>query len=425
MLLPSAIIKNTSFYLDDFAFYIKEEDKKILVYTQLFSFNVTESGAYLAPYVKGHYISANPILIPILSIPFYALYSLLWGLPQPSYDGINILVSVGSVAGSVLSALAVCIMLIFLRKLNEKTADYIIVAYAMGTLIVSVGGTLNNHIAGLLFLPLAWFYALKANEKNDGDAIGLAGFFGALAFAGRYTNIVSYIVLFLYCIFTKKNIKKFLLYSAPVFAIPILYNYFIFGSPFDSAYSYMYKQESGGYIKISEQFSFNPSFLNNIAAILISPNRGFFFFSPFLIFSIFGVYKAFRENSATAITMRFMTLAFFATIFAFSFYIFWTGGARYGYIFFLDIVVYPMLLISYASEEIFSNKIFLSLFALSVIISIPIAIMGITYGCNWAYYPTNIDETKERVWDFNDLQITRCLKEAKIYHILLSSDNDN
>lgn len=406
ILLPYVFIKNFSFYLDDFE-YITGKDAKIAGTLLIKNETIGSTDLFFAPRIHGHYVSAYPILTPLLASPIYLVLSLIVG--SPSYDNIEALTLFGSAAGAILLAIAVCIMLVFFRKLNQKTTDYLVLVYAFGTLILPVSSTLNNHIAGLLFLPLAWFYALQSNEKKEGGEAGLSGLFAALAFMGRTTNVISYVVLFFYYILKKKNVKEYLAFSLPIFFVLLAYNYAIFGSPWTSGYDYQYLTLDGEFVKASFFFQLDAEFFNNFMALLISPNRGMFFYSPCLLFAIFGIWKAFKENDETAQLMRFITAAFFVTVAFFATWFFWTASHRYGYLILLDIVVYPMILISYASKEIFSNKTLLATLIIFGIVSIIVSVIGLSWGCEWSSNP-NIDLYKERVWDLQDLEITRCFR---------------
>lgn len=407
--LPYSILKNFSFYLDDFEMLIQEGSDKV----DRVNFNgkvLTNTGDYYAPYLNGHYVSAYPVLTSLLALPFYSIYFLMYGFPSPNDWAAFQLLS--SISGSILSATAVCVMLFFLRKLNEETADYLIFFYGGATLILSIGNVLHNHLAGLLFLPLAWFYALKSENQEEKNNVGWSGFFAALATLGRTTNGISYMALLAYCIFRKKDVKRYLIYSLPLLFALFMYNYAMFGSPLDNGYNYIHKNANGGYTHWTEIMQLDATFFNNFLALLISPNKGMLFFSPFLLFAILGGYKAFKGKDETAWLMRFIIFAFLATVAFFSAWLMW-AAARYGYIVLLDIVVYPMLLVGYASKEIFSNRIFLCGLIVLGLISVPVALIGTIGECNWSVYPRLIDEHKERVWDLQDLQITRCFRNMR------------
>ncbi len=302
----------------------------------------------------------------------------------------------------ICNRLVVCVW-VALNRFGCKQADSLALVFGASTLVLSVANIPNNHLGGLIFIPLAWYFAYGKNNNTPASGIS-----AALSIIARPTNIMSFMALVGFVFVMKKDLKKFILWAIPIFLLLLLYNFLMFDSPFKTGYSLMFKHLDGTDVGIFELFIFDLGMVSNFFAFLISPNRGIFFFSPVLIFSLLGLKKIFENADELANMVKFMCGAILLTILLFSSWAFWTGGLRYGYVVVLDIVPYFIFLISYVSEEIFGNKRMFYAFVFLSIISFSIALIGLTWGCDWCYKPEYIDYAEYRVWDINDLQVLRC-----------------
>jgi len=397
-----------TFYLDNFLFVYENTSSQNLSYFDYPQFEIQwGDGPWYFRKVGGHLVSTYPPTIPLLGAPVYFIANIF--VPGDLFSGSDLkayILAVGKINGAFLTTISVLIVWLFLNATKSKHADALVLIYGCATLVLPSTHSLNNHVGGLIFLPLAWLFAYKS-IKNPKD-IGYAGLFAALAYTARPTNIASLGILLLYSIFTKKDWKRFVIFALiPLFFL-WSYNYFIFGSPFTSGYGILFfKLDTGEPASFFDLFYINPiNITQNLAANLFSPNRGIFMFSPILLFSLPGMFIALKEKKLDF--YKWVFAALILTLLILSSWKLWTGGLRYGYTMALDTIPYFIFFISIYADKIFSNKFLFYVFVFLAIISFLIAIVGITYGCDWSSQPVCIDLAQERAWDFNDLQILRC-----------------
>lgn len=404
-IMPYVIITENSFYLDNIKAQMNISTNMVnCSASERRQENYLRLGDYWEPLVNGHYVPTYPILPAIMSLPFYYIYYFIFGFPTEILD-MNKISIVGHFTGTALSAIAVLCIWFTLEKIKCKQTDALTLVFGLATLVLSVSGTVNNHLVGLIFIPLSWYFVI--GEKNDAKLAGLAA---ALAVAGRATNIASFFVLLTFVFVKKKGIKEFVLGGLVIFLLLGAYNFFMFGSLLKTGYSFVYTKMDGTPVDALDLFIFDLGAIKNLLAFLISPNRGLFFFSPVLIFSLFGIKKAFAQTDEMADVIKFVGAAALLTILLISVWAFWTGAYRYGYVMVLDVIPYFILMISYSIDEIFADKKLFSVFVALAVVSFIIALIGLGWGCDWYSTPIPVDYAEYRVWDISDLEILRCFR---------------
>ena len=151
-----------------------------------------------------------------------------------------------------------------------------------------------------------------------------------------------------------------------------------------------------------------PRLLAALAGQCISPSRGLFIFSPFLLFSLAGMYLAFRRGwqtplvyyLAAGVALHWMAISTFAD---------WTGGYSFGPRYFSDIV--PILIFFLVPVFQLPRKPMLLsvVFLVCALASLLIHFRGATA---WDVYLWNGDAggvTPARAWDWRDPQFLRGL----------------
>lgn len=380
-----------------------------------FSDALKENNFYEIDTVNGKYYSYFPIGPTLVAVPFvYAInaftpklfdrFPFLKNLVQErsrkpinNYDTITLYRGVEFVIACFLITIAsLFFFLIAGNYLNELKSFLITILFSLGTTALSVASRgMWQHTPSIFFLTISLFLIIKS-EKNPKyiiySAIPLF-----LSFWMRPTNIIPVIIFSIYVFYFKRNYFLKFLEAGILICIPfIIFNFIV------------YKQLLQPYFigRINFGFYSFEAFLAN----LISPARGIFFFSPFLIFIFYGIIIRLKKNYLS-IDIFIIGIILLHTILISGFPQWW-GGHSFGPRLMTDIIPLMMFFIipyfENPTKKILNPKniIFILLCALSIYIHF-IGANRREAWIDWNKYPVNIDEKPSRVWDFKDIQFLR------------------
>jgi hypothetical protein len=158
-----------------------------------------------------------------------------------------------------------------------------------------------------------------------------------------------------------------------------------------------------------------PAILTAFAGVAISPSRGLFVFSPFLVFSLAGAGLALRKRWMTPLS-GYLASALALHWLALSDFQLWTAGHSYGPRLFSDVLpIFMFFMIpAFLWLRLGEPRRPLSIvFYLSVLISVFIHFRGARYWPpnEWNGKPSEV--SIERVWDWHDPQFLRGLYPGK------------
>ncbi len=380
-------------------------------------------GTYLQEYgggyffinsIQGELTSLYPIGTAILTFPLYLIFYLylkIYSTPVDltSHDFEYYRLLFEKLAATLITAITVIFFYLSSRlKFDRKTSLISTLIYAFATNAWTTNSQgLWQHGAINLCLIISIYYLLKANRdrlKNDILPLIIAGFFAGLLPGIRPTSALFTMAALVYSLlnFRLKSVW-FILGLTSVFP-SIIWNLYNFNN-LVGGYSKLFQNSDGKLYLINLEYFINTGF-----GLLFSPSRGLFFFSPILIFSLFGAYILFKSRFAR--DEKLIGLMIIAAIFIFinySFYIIWWGGHCYGPRFLTDILPIVCYLINYSivnyKKSIVKQIILGSIVILSVYPQ-AVGAFGDT-GFYWNPYPLEIDHYPERVWQIKDNQIQR------------------
>ena len=402
-ILPFNILENHNLYLDDYATYYKNI---------CFTYFLAEG--------RGHFISAYPIVTPILITPLYAILYIIMKIIDYPIDIFNpgfrliIMLMEKTSASLIASASSVFIFLTVKELTNHKNAivSVIIFAIATNTWAISSQGLWQHGTVELLLSMM--IYLIIINEKNKNMRyIFYLGFLSGLFIFNRPSESILLLPI-LYYIF-KLNQKSVLLYyfcfmmlsSAPF----ILYNFYFFDNLF------------GGYSSLLSLFTFNSQIAIRFIGLLISPSRGLFIYTPILLLSLFGFLKIRKiSNENIKLVLFIFAPSIILQILLYSCFKVWWAGWSYGPRFLTGMLPILIIFLSlYLEEHIDFNRLnikkalSISLIFILLLISIFVQIVGVFYypSGSWDADP-NIDLHPERLWDWEDTQIMRSFHAGPI-----------
>lgn len=253
------------------------------------------SGPYFLFVTIERAIGVNPTSIKMLTLNTHLLCLLLGALPA-----------------------AACVVLIYRilqgRDHSQRSASLLAVLFGLGTMVFPYSGALmssNLTMAGLFF---GWYYLFLTHSKENALQNGAAAL--ALALLSDYSAVpISVALLLIRCI-SGPPVPLRPLLSAPLLALVLccIYSKMCFGSFFTTSYAHTNE------LFLRDDLIFLGLFglprLDRLIGLTISPEKGLFVISPYLVFALYPLVKLKRGCgfsaailAAAGICMYFFLLA--------------------------------------------------------------------------------------------------------------------
>jgi hypothetical protein len=148
---------------------------------------------------------------------------------------------------------------------------------------------------------------------------------------------------------------------------------------------------------------------------LISPNRGLLVFSPWigLALAVAAVPAVARRIAADRL-LSWLLASLLPYLLIYSKYSVWWGGHCFGPRYWTDVIPIFAILLAIALDWIIDRSRILTVIgALAIIWSIALQAIGaFCYPSDWNLAPRNVDQHHERLWDWRDTEISRCLMQS-------------
>jgi len=234
-------------------------------------------------------------------------------------------------------------LLFFLRRElwrwsgDGVAADLALIAYALGSLAYTYGLLYFGHQLTAVCL-MGSFLAIEGSRRAEHRQcwlLALAGFLAGMAVLVEYPSALAALPLGLYVLWISarrwRSVLVFGLSSLPPQLLLLWYHKVCFGSPFAIGYrnnvSAQFNQWTArGFMGVSV-----PTW-DGFWGSLISPARGLFVFSPFLLLAFYGMAKVWRKPELERPTRLIAILTILYVMFAASFVYEgwgWTVGPRH------------------------------------------------------------------------------------------------
>jgi hypothetical protein len=146
---------------------------------------------------------------------------------------------------------------------------------------------------------------------------------------------------------------------------------------------------------------------------LFSPSRGLFIFSPWIAIAVAMAPFTWSRLREWPI-VRWLLLALVVYFLMLSKYAVWWAGHTFGPRYWIDATpLFGILLALGLEKSLARYRLLAILFALTITISIGIQSIGaFCFPSTWNIRPANVDTHHERLWDWADTELTRCLFET-------------
>lgn len=349
--------------------------------------------------INGKYISAFPVMAPILAVPIYLIPVLFLKIPV-DYFWPPIL---AKISASIMVSLSTVFIYLAVRELLDgRRAVFLSLIYAFGTCSYALSSQgLWQHAPSQMFLSLSSYFLLSALKRPG--LVCLSGLALALATLSRPTSVIPALILTIYILHKhKKEIFKFFLLTTPVLFFMFWYNFAYIGSFFSSSYD-----------KKQMFYNWQAPFPEGFLGIWLSPSKGLLTYSPIFIFSLIGIYLLFKREKRAPYFLLFRYSALVVLVFTLVVgkWYHWFGGWAFGYRMAVDITPFLILLLVPVLESKAFPKL-KNLFYFFVFWSIFVQVMGIVFfDGEWhARFDRGFKESRW-LWSIKDSEMVFYLKK--------------
>lgn len=289
---------------------------------------------------EGHLVSLYPVVLPVLVTPLFIPAAIYVALSNPDPWRFQTLCELMEKAvASVVATLSVLVVWLTLRRLTrDRTVSLLLTAaYAFGTQTWTTSSqALWQH--GLAELLLASALYLLVRFGGAPRPAFLVGALCGLAVFNRPPNVFFALAIGAYYLFQGWRPRLAFGLGALIASAPFLvYNLVFFRMPL------------GGYQTLVGSDVFRHSIPDGVTAMLLSPGKGLFIYSPFLFFLI-GT-PLLKLGAAGRLPVVLLWLAFAGQLVLYG-TMDWRAGACYGPRFQTDVLPFLIVCLAPAVERI-------------------------------------------------------------------------
>jgi hypothetical protein len=399
-LLTIALLRGEGLHLDRFKTVLHESDGRLSPF-------VARSGR--------HIVSRYPVAPAILALPVVAPQVWYRDAVAPGWDR-NPLVAwsqakvMGKRAAAVLTAITVGLIFLLSRTIvPTRFAAPAALTAAFGSNLWAVASqALWQHGPATLMLTTA---ALLLTRERPGRArLALAGLATALMVACRAVDIVFAVVLLAFVLARwPRQVGWFLPGPVVIGTALVGYNLAYFGtlSGGQAALEAMHPELHG------VPGAWTANLLPGAAGTLFSPSRGLLIYCPWVLPAVALLPWTFRRLPSSHVLRP--LIASLALVLAInSAYAVWWAGHSFGPRYWTDAT--PLLASALALALEWSARRFRGMvLILGLLVAWSVAVQAVgafCYPSSWNLSPADVDRNHDRLWDWRDTEIRRCLVES-------------
>ncbi|MBV9496751.1 MAG: hypothetical protein JOZ54_21075 [Acidobacteria bacterium] len=317
----------------------------------------TDTAFWIVPMPTGHKISLYPVVVPLAVAPLY--YPAIRYLEQHGTDAEidHVARVMEKVSASFLAALSASLVYLLLRRrATEGVALLLTAAYALGTTtwVISSQALWQHGLAEVLVIAALLLVTLPCTTPR---ALAVGLLCGLIA-ANRPPDAILSAAIGAYALYWAGRRRAiFLIVASLVPAFLVLAYNLQFGGNL-----------LGGYGVIGKARFFRHDLLTGIAGLLVSPTRGIFLFSPFLLFLVLLWRHRPRDRDERLLTLA-MCVAVVLQVFLYA-KVDWRSGLSWGPRYLTDVLPFLvwMLVPIVAALRGFARGLFLIATAVSIAI---------------------------------------------------------
>ncbi len=146
---------------------------------------------------------------------------------------------------------------------------------------------------------------------------------------------------------------------------------------------------------------------------LVSPSRGLFIYTPWVALALAAM-PLVASRLAPHRLIVWLLLALIPYFLLLSKYAVWWGGHCFGPRYWTDVIPLFAILLAFELDwAIDRSRSLTVLFAITIVLGIAVQLIGAyCFPSSWNLEPVNVDFRHERLWDWRDSELSRCLVET-------------
>ena len=333
----------------------------------------------VASSIPGRYVNFFGVGPALMLVPVYAVAQLL--VPDLAGNAWLSWFLCKETAAALVAGSAALIYLAALSLTKRRNALVIAVAYGLGTCVWSTCSQgMWQQTPNVFFLALGTLLFFRI-EKARWLAVP-CGVVYALAVWCRPTSAVVVVCVGVYLLLRdRRALIAFALAGLPFAVALAFYNYHYLGSPF------AFGQDVGGRIiavsKTGSNAMWQTPLFKGLLGLLVSPSRGLFVYSPFLLLAIPGMVRIWSAPRYAVLRPLLVAVALVLCVEAKHFD--WWAGWSFGYRHVLDMTVFLSLMLIPVMDTLWERKLYRGMLAAAVLFSVGVQVVGITAsnGTSW------------------------------------------
>jgi hypothetical protein len=375
---------------------------------------------YFTAKFHGHWISAYPIITPMVVTPLYVLPA--WWLSRqspPLYphsrDFFVIANTMEKLGASLIAALSGALLFLAFRQIASRNVSLVlalIYGLTSNTWAISSQALWRHGLTELSFAFLLWALFRVPGSPSAPFWAGLAL---AVATANKPLEAILIVPFLLY--FGRGQGKNWLLFLTPLVALGslvIAYNLYFFANLLG-----VYTVPSLG-VEGGLRSPFLARLGVGLPGSLVSPSRGLLVYTPWVAFAFWGAARLWKEKSLGWNRPLMVALAAIWVVQVGG--IDWWGGWCFGPRYFTDLLPFFAWFLVPVWASIRARPVLRVAFAATVAIALWVQVVGTFYypAGNWDGSPVNVEFKPQRVWDWSDTQILRSWRAGPAPPLLLN-----
>jgi hypothetical protein len=365
---------------------------------------------------RGHLVSRYPIAPALLSVPLEAPQVWYFDRSSPGWDRDIRLTWIicrrmAKNSSAVVAALVGAALHRLLRRLGlGRVALPTVLAAALGSDLWTVASQAPwQHGPAALALVVSLLLLLPERPMTRTRLL-LAGLTTALLVLFRPLNLVLACVILAWVSWHHpRKLAWFLSGPALLGAGLIAYNAWFFG------------RIEGGQHELEQYHMalhgtagvWSGDLLAGASGTLFSPSRGLFVYCPWVVIALAALPMVAGRLRPWSL-VSWLLAALVPYLLVLSKYSVWWAGHSFGPRYWTDVIPLFAILLGFGLDEARARRRpLLVVFGMSIAVSLVIQTVGaFCYPSSWNLHPANVDLHHERLWDWSDNELTRCVLEG-------------
>jgi hypothetical protein len=394
MLLPASVLRELDTDLDEFEALLRADDLR----RKLYVFGTVQDS-------RGHMVSSYPIGSALVALPVYAVP--VWAGWLGTLEDYHLM---AKLAASLIVALSAGFLFLAAAEIaGRKPALLLALAYGLGSDAWTVASqSLWQHGPGMLCLAVALLLVLRMEAGAGRTAALGAGAALGLAVICRNLNAIPAGALGLFVLVRHR--RQLIAFALPLAVCAIFqawYNVTAFGD-LRGGYDAIYRSEWHAGRGLTIDTAFDLPFWQGLAGILVSPSKGLFVYTPYMIFAVAALLPICFARSFPL--GRYLTLWMVLLLYVLSKHTLWWGGSGFGPRYLCDALPGLILVLAWLWPWIAARRWRVTLFATTLALSVGVQAVGaFLTPCGWHENPVQVDYDSSRLWHWHDPQLVRCV----------------